>query len=193
MMLALLIYGNCHYANAKMRYGVITDYHCAGYTDEGSNEVKGVVLHHTAEPTIAQSINVLTNKKKNVGCHVLIDTDGTRYIMCEPTTIAYHAGYSRLGNRDRCNEFTIGIEFQGNTLEQPLTDHQIESAIEYLLPLIKQYNIPIGNIVTHEMVRTNYMKAYPKKKCCEKVDITQQEYERFMKALRKRLPKAHKR
>ena len=89
-----------------------------------------------------------------------------------------------LNGKEGCNYFTIGIEFQGNTLEKPLTDDQIFSAIEYLKPLIKKYKIPIKNIVTHEMVRKAYNKKYPKKRCSGKVDITQTEYKRFMKLLK---------
>ena len=148
------------------------------------NTVEGVILHHTAEPTIERSLDVLTSLKKKVGTHVVIDTDGTRYIMCNPEVVTYHAGLSILNGRIGCNNFTIGIEFQGNTLEKPLTEDQIRSAIEYLKPIIAKYGIPLSNIVTHEMVRQAYKKKYPKKRCSGKVDITQKEYLRFMKVLR---------
>lgn len=149
------------------------------------NEVRGVVLHHTAEPTAERSVEILTSPARKVSSHVVIDTDGTRYVLAQPTTVAYHAGYSTLGGRDACNEFTIGIEFQGNTLVEPLTDLQIESAIEYLLPIIRKYDIPEENIVTHEAVRNNYKRKYPYKKISGKVDITPAEYQRFMERLRK--------
>lgn len=148
------------------------------------NTVKGVILHHTAEPTIARSLGVLTSKKKNVGTHCVIDTDGTRYIMCAPTVVTYHAGFSVLDGNEGCNNFCIGIEFQGNTLEKPLTTNQINSAIEYLLPLIKKYHIPLSHIVSHKMVRDAYKKKYPTKNCSRKVDITDTEYKRFIKALK---------
>ena len=148
------------------------------------NTVKGVILHHTAEPTVEKSLEVLTSSTRKVGTHVVIDTDGTRYVMCAPTVVTYHAGCSVLHGEEGCNNFTIGIEFQGNTLEAPLTVDQIQSAIEYLRPLIADYNIPISNIVTHEMVRNAYMEKYPQKRCSPKVDITQEEYRRFMQALK---------
>lgn len=156
------------------------------------NEVNGVVLHHTAEPTIKHSLAVLTDRQKNVGTHCVIDLDGTRYIMCEPTVVTYHAGYSLLDGREGCNNFCIGIEFQGNTLEKPLTEKQIDSAIEYLLPLIKKYKIPLSHIVSHKMVREAYKAKYPKKRCSGKVDITQVEYNRFMKVLRERIKTMNK-
>ena len=149
------------------------------------NTVEGVILHHTAEPTIERSLEILTSLKKKVGTHCVIDTDGTRYIMCEPDVVTYHAGYSLLNGKEGCNYFTIGIEFQGNTLMTPLTEDQINSAIEYLKPLIKKYKIPFDNIVTHEMIRQAYKKKYPRKRCSGKVDITQTEYKRFMISLKK--------
>lgn len=154
--------------------------------DTGS-ETQGVILHHTAEPTVERSLEVLTSLQKKVGTHVVIDKDGTRYIMCSPETVTYHAGRSILNGKEGCNYFTIGIEFQGNTLEAPLTQDQINSAIEYLKPIIAKYHIPISNIVTHEMVRQAYKRKYPEKRCYGKVDITQKEYARFMKALKAEL------
>ncbi|MBR1593941.1 MAG: N-acetylmuramoyl-L-alanine amidase [Alloprevotella sp.] len=153
------------------------------FDSEKVNDVQGIILHHTAEPTIERSLAVLTSSQKKVGTHVVIDTDGTRYIMAEPRKVVFHAGKSILGGREACNEFTIGIELQGNTLESPLTQDQIDSAIEYMLPLIREYNIPVSNIVTHEMIRQAYKRKYPNTKCYDKVDITQKEYRRFMKRL----------
>lgn len=151
------------------------------------NSVEGVILHHTAEPTVQRSLEVLTSSTRRVGTHCVIDTDGTRYIMCKPEVVTYHAGLSVLNGKEGCNSFTIGIEFQGNTLEEPLTQDQILSAVEYLLPIMNKYNIPLKNVVTHEMVRQAYKRKYPKKRCSGKVDITQTEYKRFMNALRQAL------
>ena len=82
-----------------------------------TNAVKGVILHHTAEPTIEKSLGVLTNRKKGVGTHCVIDTDGTRYIMCSPTVVTYHAGFSLLNGKEGCNNFTLGIEY-GSTAKR---------------------------------------------------------------------------
>ena len=154
------------------------------YDHDRKNEVIGVILHHTAEPTVEKSLAILTSSTRKVGTHVVIDTDGTRYIMAEPDIAVYHAGLSILNGHEGCNYCTVGIEFQGNTLVAPLTEDQIASGIDYLLPIIEKYNIPLENIVTHEMVRMAYKQKYPKKRCSGKVDITPAEYQRFLKALR---------
>lgn len=161
---------------------------------EGVNDVRGVVLHHTATSNITQSLNGLTKKRKsgNVSCHLLVDLDGTRYVLANPEDITWHAGPSRLNGRDNANEFTIGIEFQGNTLEKPLTQAQIESAIDYLIPILEQYKIPKENIVTHEFIRKEYKMKYPKRKVSAKVDVVPEEHERFMHRLEERIS-AHER
>lgn len=158
-------------------------YPTPNYDHNRKNEVIGVILHHTAEPTVEKSLAILTSSTRKVGTHVVIDTDGTRYIMAEPEIAAYHAGLSILNGHEGCNYCTVGIEFQGNTLVAPLTEDQIASGIEYLLPIIEKYNIPLENIVTHEMARRAYKQKYPKKRCSGKVDITPTEYQRFLKAL----------
>jgi len=163
------------------------DYPTPNVDSNKENELQGVVLHHTAEPSIEQALSILSSPEKKVGTHVVIDTDGTRYIMAKPSAVTYHAGYSVLNGRDSCNLFTVGIEFQGNTIESPLTDEQIKSGVEYLIPIINKYNIPLSNIVTHEMVRTAYKQKYPKTKCSGKVDITLTEYQRFMDYLRMKI------
>ena len=162
-------------------------YPTPNYDSVAVNEVRGVVLHHTAEPTIERSLAVLTSPEKQVGAHVVIDTDGTRYVMCLPRVVTWHAGKSLLNGREKCNFFTIGIEFQGNTLERPLTSEQIASGVEYLLPLIAQYHIPVENIVTHQMVRAAYKAKHPRERVYDKPDITQTEYRRFMAALMRAL------
>ena len=159
-------------------------YPTPNYNRTRKNEVKGIVLHHTGEPTVEESLEILTSPERKVSSHVVIDTDGTRYVMADPTVVTYHAGLSILHGMEHCNYCTIGIEFQGNTLEKPLTGDQIASAIEYMLPIIEEYDIPLDNIVTHEMVRNAYRAQYPDKRCDIKVDITPAEYSHFMQALR---------
>jgi len=150
---------------------------------QGKNKVQGVVLHHTATASIKQSLVALTSPKRNVSCHVLIDYDGTRYILAQPEQITHHAGYSTLNGRNHCNAFTIGIEFQGCTTVTPLTEKQIASAVEYLKPIIKKYHIPSKNIVTHEMVRTEWLNNHPNSNVPTKPDVVQRDYKRVLKAL----------
>lgn len=153
---------------------------------EGENKVQGIVLHHTAASSINGALSALRDPRSKVSAHVLIDKDGTRYILAQPTQITWHAGYSHFRGKNWCNNFTIGIEFQGNTCRTPLTEEQIQSAIDYILPIMSQYGIKEKNIVTHEFIRKEWNRVHPNRKQVMKVDITEKEYKRFRDALSKR-------
>lgn len=58
-----------------------------------------------------------------VSAHLLIGRDGalTQFVPC--TLRAWHAGVSCFEGRERCNDFSIGVELEG-TDETPYTDAQ---------------------------------------------------------------------
>lgn len=154
------------------------------------NERKGVVLHHTAfeEPDLTNVTRHLTNPNTQASSHVIIGYDGHRRVLATPDKVTFHAGQSVWNNRQDVNDFMLGIEFQGNTNKKNLTDKQIQSAIEYLKPLIRQNNIPLENIVTHEQVRAmynNFAKKQGKATVANKPDINKANYERIINALLK--------
>lgn len=154
----------------------------------GRNEVLGVVLHQTCSRDAETAVRTLTSTKNRKSAHVVIDYDGTRYVLAPPTAITMHAGRSLYKGRTDLNRCTIGIEFQANGVEwllRPLTEKQIASAIEYLKPIIKEYNIPLDHITTHAIVRNAWNNAHPEKKGAIRSDMPSSEYERFMNRLKK--------
>lgn len=153
---------------------------------KGRNSVEGVVLHHTATFTADNALRWLTTPKSKVSCHVLIDYDGTRYVLARPELITHHAGRSALRGQTMCNRFTIGIEFQGCTNIMPLTNRQIASAVEYLTPIIHKYRIPLENIVTHEMVRDEWRISHRGDGTPAKPDIVERDYKRVLESLQKK-------
>jgi len=184
IVLYALIYR--HFANAGLNpdgtYKVV-DFSTPNFSRGKTNEVRGIILHHTA-CKLGQAISGFKNPAKEISAHDIIDRNGTIYKFAEPTVVTWHAGFSRLNGRDGCNFFTVGIEFQGNTCKKPLTEHQIKSAIQYIVPLVRKYNIPISNIVTHKKIRDAYIEEHPDTTCPTKQDITDAEYKRFMQCLK---------
>lgn len=81
-----------------------------------------------------------------VSAHFLIGRDGAlvQFVSCERR--AWHAGASQWRERDRCNDFSIGIELEGcDTL--PFEAAQYERLAALIVAVERRY--PIAHIVGH--------------------------------------------
>ena len=81
-----------------------------------------------------------------VSAHFFIRRDGTLIQFVPCTQRAWHAGASNWQGRDRCNDFSIGIELEG-TDDLPFTDAQYATLIPLLATLKMAY--PIQAVVGH--------------------------------------------
>ncbi len=81
-----------------------------------------------------------------VSAHFFIRRDGTLIQFVPCTLRAWHAGTSTWQGRERCNDFSIGIELEG-TDDQPFTEAQY-AALAPLVRLLKQA-YPIQAVVGH--------------------------------------------
>lgn len=157
------------------------------------NENKGFVLHHTGSlnDNMTSVTNTLTNKNSGKSTHVIIDTNGDRRVLADSDKVTFHAGLSRHKGRNYVNDFMQGIEFIGDTNKKDLTEEQIDSAIEYMMPYIKKNNLSLDDIVTHEMIRNNWIKyakeGNDKRLSTGKPDINQRNYNRIMDRIKQKL------
>ena len=71
-----------------------------------------------------------------VSAHILIERNGSLIQYVPFNKCAWHAGQSNYAGRDRCNEFSIGIELKGSIKEE-FTNHQY-SVLNDLLDLLKK-------------------------------------------------------
>ena len=101
------------------------------HSTEPANEQLGVVFHHSGLG-FNESVEQLLDPKSKASYHCVIGPSGTRCTLVPDGEIAWHAGDSRFLGRDRCNEFTLGVGFAGDTYREPLTSAQLASAIEWL-------------------------------------------------------------
>lgn len=83
-----------------------------------------------------------------VSAHCLIRRDGevVQYVPFDKR--AWHAGVSKYQGRERCNDFSIGIELEG-TDTTPYTDAQYEKLVAVTQTLIGRYPAIAGNITGH--------------------------------------------
>lgn len=81
-----------------------------------------------------------------VSAHALIRRDGGLVQYVPFGRRAWHAGVSSWSGRERCNDFSIGVELEG-TDDSPFTEAQYVTLNRLVEVLVAQY--PIADIVGH--------------------------------------------
>jgi N-acetylmuramoyl-L-alanine amidase CwlA len=127
-------------------------------------KVKGIVIHWVANPntTAANNRNFFESRKlgtKGFGsAHFIVGQQG-EIIQCMPLEeMAYHVGSTtytadalkRLGSYP--NELTLGIECCHIDWEGNMKDTTYNSIVDLTAYLLKQYNLSVNDIWTHQLV-----------------------------------------
>jgi len=84
-----------------------------------------------------------------VSAHFLVRRDGSVIQFVPVERRAWHAGVSSWRGRERCNDFSVGIELEG-TDEAPFEPAQYVSLISLIRQL--QHTLPIRDIAAHSEV-----------------------------------------
>ena len=82
-----------------------------------------------------------------VSAHFLIRRDGSLQQFVSANDRAWHAGLSSWRGRDRCNDFSIGVELEGSDF-LPFESMQYQTLAQLTRDLCARY--PIANIVGHQ-------------------------------------------
>jgi N-acetylmuramoyl-L-alanine amidase len=107
-----------------------------------------IVIHHTAQDSLEQTIKTFTLTKTQVSAHYVISDDGAVIQMLNDYFRAWHGGNASWGKNTDINSSSIGIELDNNGSE-PFSEAQINSLLALLSRLKKEYNIPTQNIIAH--------------------------------------------
>jgi N-acetylmuramoyl-L-alanine amidase len=107
-----------------------------------------IIIHHTAQDSIQQTIKTFTSTRTQVSSHYVIADDGSVVQMLNDYLRAWHAGKGSWGKNTDINSSSIGIELDNNGVEV-FSEPQITSLMALLSKLKKEYNIPTQNIIGH--------------------------------------------
>jgi AmpD protein len=100
-------------------------------------------LHHSKHPFFEEI------RELKVSSHLFIRRDGSAQQFVDLDNRAWHAGQSTWQGKERCNDFSIGIELEG-TDDQTFTDAQYTTLIQLTLQIQQQYpDITNDRIVGH--------------------------------------------
>jgi len=114
---------------------------------------EGVVLHHSSG-SYEGSISWICQTKSQVSYHCIIDTDGKRNSFASEDSRCWHAGKSSFNGRTNCNGFLLGLSFSGNTNTRELTDDEVASAVEWLVPRFEKWgwSKDLSTVTTHREI-----------------------------------------
>jgi len=107
-----------------------------------------VIIHHTAQNSIAQTIRTFQVPHSKVSAHYVIGRDGRIVQMLNDYDRAWHAGKSKWGSVTDINSSSIGIELDNNGRES-FPDVQINALLSLLDTLKTKYYIPQLNFIGH--------------------------------------------
>ncbi len=119
-----------------------------GTTNFNLRKPNFVIIHHTAQNSCDETLKTFTLQRTQVSAHYVICKDGTVHHMLNDYLRAWHAGVSKWGNDIDINSASIGIELDNNGFEA-FTDAQLNSLLNLLAALKKQFNIPAANFIGH--------------------------------------------
>ena len=117
----------------------------------GEIKPQGVILHHS-DGSYLGGVSWILSSTSKVSYHVLIARDGRRSVFADDNRRCWHAGKSEWNGKGDCNSWTIGVSWEGSTYDKPLGEDAIASALEYLVPRMKKWGIPMSMVSTHQQV-----------------------------------------
>lgn len=129
-----------------------------------------VMIHHTAQDSLGQTIKTFHSAKAGVSSHYVIGRDGKIVQMVNDLFRGHHAGAGKWGNDTDLNSSSIGIELDNNGTTDPWTEPQINALIALLSYLKTTYKIPQANFIGHmdyAPTRKNDPSRFPWKKLAD--------------------------
>jgi AmpD protein len=100
-------------------------------------------LDHDAHPYFDQL------RPLRVSAHFLVRRDGEIVQFVSADRRAWHAGVSAFDGRERCNDFSIGIELEGTDFE-PFAEAQYAALARLTAALRERY--PLADVAGHEHI-----------------------------------------
>lgn len=107
-----------------------------------------VIIHHTAQDSLEQTLQTFTVPQTEVSSHYVIGRNGEIYQLLNDYVRAWHAGAGTWGRVTDLNSVSLGIELDNNGNE-PFPEAQIHSLLNVLSTLKRKYNIPTANFIGH--------------------------------------------
>ena len=128
--------------------GARRDLEWVGAIHFGLRRPNYVIIHHTGQDSMEQTLRTFTLPHTEVSSHYIIGKDGKVYQMLNDYLRAWHAGRSKWGSVTDMNSISLGIELDNNGRD-PYPEIQLNSLLTLLDTLKAAYRIPAENFIGH--------------------------------------------
>ena len=149
----------------------------------GKNTPKYIVVHYTANSgttaTAKSNANYFANTDREASAHYIVDEGDTVYCCVPPTNAAWAVGDSGKGRLKgivtNFNSISVETVSHSNAYGYYIPDKTIANAVELIRSLMREYGIPISNVVRHYDITG---------KLCPKPYIENSEWDGFIEKLK---------
>ena len=119
--------------------------------DKRKSKISFIIIHYTETKTLKEAVLLLTDQKRKVSCHYLIDVNGKIFKLVNLENRAWHAGRSKWKNFKDLNSHSIGIEvvYPGEKSNSEYQQTQIKELINLIIFLKDKYKIKNDRILGH--------------------------------------------
>jgi hypothetical protein len=114
--------------------------------------VSALILHHTAQATDEECLELFRKPESFVSSHFLVGLDGRLFQFVSLEHRAWHAGTSLLHGRRTLNKSSIGVEITGNGNLGPFTRAQIDTTVRLVGVLTAMFDLKAPWIAGHENI-----------------------------------------
>ena len=114
--------------------------------------VSALILHHTAQATDEECLELFRKPESFVSSHFLVGLDGRLWQFVSLEHRAWHAGTSLLHGRRTLNKTSIGVEITGNGNVGPFTKAQIDTTVRLVGVLTALFDLRAPWISGHENI-----------------------------------------
>ena len=114
--------------------------------------VSALILHHTAEATDEECLEIFRRPGSFVSSHFLVGLDGRLWQFVSLEHRSWHAGTSLLHGRRALNRSSIGVEITGNGNLRPFTRAQIDTTVRLVGVLTAMFDLKAPWISGHENI-----------------------------------------
>ncbi len=115
------------------------------------SSIRFIIIHYTAISNYIKALNHLSDKKKKVSSHYLINQSGQIYSLVDENHRAWHAGVAYWDSNIDINSLSIGIELDySNKKPNNKFSKKMMISLKFLIKIImKKYKIKNYNVLGH--------------------------------------------